>query len=316
MRMFTTLLSIVALFFASASSAENKEFKDPVIGSKGYYLGSYGDGAYWVTDGLYNSMFVVSDDGVIVIDAPPTFADKIPQAISEVTDKPVKYFIYSHHHKDHTGGSAIFGPDVTRIAHELAAQELRRKNDPNRPLPSVTFSEEYTLNVGGQRIELAYPGLQHSPGNILIFLPKQKILMLVDVLYAGWVPYQDFALAASISGFYSVFKKAEEYDFESFQGGHVGRPGNRKDFDEAKAYVEDVYANAIKALQVTSPPISLSDKVTSPVHEPYVPITMYVDTTSELCAHMTLEKWGQRLKATSLFTKGHCKTTINELLID
>ncbi|MCG7587631.1 hypothetical protein [Photobacterium sp. OFAV2-7] len=47
-----------------------------------------------------------------------------------------------------------------------------------------------------------------------------------------------------------------------------------------------------------------------------MPINTYIEAASELCAQMTLEKWGQRLNATALFTKGHCSTTINELLID
>lgn len=51
-------------------SLHAETFEVPQIGAKGYHLGDYGDGAYWVTDGLYNSLFLVSTEGVIVIDAP------------------------------------------------------------------------------------------------------------------------------------------------------------------------------------------------------------------------------------------------------
>ena len=98
--LYLVLFSSLNVLFGWSVNAADQTIKDPVIGSKGYHVGSYCGGAYWVTDGLYNSMFVVSDKGVIVIDAPRSFADKLVNAIAEVTDKPVKYFIYSHHHAD------------------------------------------------------------------------------------------------------------------------------------------------------------------------------------------------------------------------
>ena len=295
--------------------AADQTIKDPVISSKGYHVGSYGGGAYWVTDGLYNSMFVVSDKGVIVIDAPRSFADKLPDAIAEVTDKPVKYFIYSHHHADHTAGSAIFGDDVIRVGHELTAKELKRKNDPNRPVPTVTFSDTYTVKLGNQRVELTYPGLQHSPGNVFIYLPKQKVIMLVDVLYPGWVPFEDFALAASVPGYFHAFDQAKQYDFKYFQGGHVGRPGTQKDFENTHQYIIDIQNNAGKALQITQPPLSFTS-TDNPITEPYIPFNTYLEAVSEVCSQITLEKWRHQLKAADLYTKGHCWATAINLIID
>ena len=62
--LFFCCLSVLLVW--SVNAAE-QTIKDPVIGSKGYYVGSYGGGAYWVTDGLWNSMFVVSDKGSILV---------------------------------------------------------------------------------------------------------------------------------------------------------------------------------------------------------------------------------------------------------
>jgi len=310
--LFFCCLSVLLVW--SVNAAE-QTIKDPVIGSKGYYVGSYGGGAYWVTDGLWNSMFVVSDKGVIVIDAPRSYADKLPDAIREVTDKPVKYFIYSHHHVDHTGGSGVFGDDVIRVGHELTAEELRRKNDPNRPVPTITFSDTHTVKLGNQQVELTYPGLQHSPGNVFIYLPKQKVLMLVDVLYPGWVPFEGFAIAASIPGFFQAFDQAKEYDFKYFQGGHVGRPGTRQDFETAHEYIIDIQNNTAKALQITQQPLSLTGK-DNPTKEPYVPLNTYMEAVSEVCAQITLEKWRNRLKAADLYTKGHCWATAISIFID
>ena len=306
---------LISTLHVGSAYATEQTIDDPVIGPKGYYVDSYGGGAYWITDGLYNSMFVVTNDGVVVVDAPPSYADQLPAAIREVTDKPVKYFVYSHHHNDHTGGSAVFGDDVIRVGHELTAQELRRKGDPNRPVPTVTFSDSYTLKLGNQQVELRYPGLQHSPGNIFIYLPTQKVLMLVDVLYPGSVPFKDFAVAASVSGYFHAFDQAREYDFEYFQGGHVGRPGTRRDFEDAYGYIVDVQANAVKAMQITNPALSFTSE-DNPIKEPYFLINTYLEAASEVCAQMTLEKWRQQLNAGDLYTKGHCWTTVLDLIID
>jgi glyoxylase-like metal-dependent hydrolase (beta-lactamase superfamily II) len=303
------------VLFVTSGQVQGQTISDPVIGSKGYHVGSYGDGAYWITDGLYNSMFIVSDEGVIVIDAPQSYAKKIPDAIREVTDKTVKYFIYSHHHADHTAGSAIFGDEVIRIGHQLTARELRRKNDPNRPVPTITFSDSYTVKLGTQQVELSYPGLQHSPGNVFIYLPKQKVLMLVDVLYPGWVPFEDFAVAASVPGYFRAFDQAKEYDFKFFQGGHVGRPGTRQEFDIAQEYIVDIQKNAGKALQTVKPPLSLTGK-DNPTKEPYIPFNTYLNAVSDVCAQITQEKWEYKLKAGNLYTRSHCWTTALNLIID
>jgi len=313
--LYLVLFSSLNVLIGWSAYAVDQTIKDPVIDSKGYYVGSYGGGAYWVTDGLYNSMFVISDEGVIVIDAPRSFADKLPDAIREVTDKPVKYFVYSHHHADHTGGSSLFGDNVIRVGHELTAQELRRKNDPNRPVPTIIFKDKHTVELGNQQVELTYPGLQHSPGNVFIYLPKQKVLMLVDVLYPGWVPFEDFAVAASVPGFFHAFDQAKEYDFKYFQGGHVGRPGTRKDFEAAHQYIKDIQSNAGNALQITQPPLSFTGNGSS-IQEPYIPFNTYLEAVSEVCAQITLEKWRHQLKAADLYTKGHCWATALSLIID
>ena len=77
--------------------------KGPAIPPKGYLVEERCDHSYWVTDGSYNTMFLVTDKGVVAVDAPPSLGQKYLRAIAEVTDKPVNYMIYSHAHIDHIG---------------------------------------------------------------------------------------------------------------------------------------------------------------------------------------------------------------------
>jgi hypothetical protein len=66
----------------------------------------------------------------------------------------VTHMVYSHHHADHQGASSLFGGDIVRIGHEETRRLLLRDDDPARPVPDVTFSDSYTLEVGGERVEL------------------------------------------------------------------------------------------------------------------------------------------------------------------
>jgi hypothetical protein len=79
--------------------------KGPTVPSKGYLVEEIRDGLYWVTDGVYNTMFLVSDEGVIAVDAPPSLGDNYIKAIREVTDQPIKYVVYGHSHIDHIGAA-------------------------------------------------------------------------------------------------------------------------------------------------------------------------------------------------------------------
>src|SRR5258708_36702822 len=76
---------------------------DPQIG---YAVHSVGGGVYVISDNGWQSAFLVTDDGVIVFDAPSTFGKRIPLEIAKVTDKPIKMLFNSHAHKDHIDGSA------------------------------------------------------------------------------------------------------------------------------------------------------------------------------------------------------------------
>src|SRR5258708_32778035 len=73
-----------------------------------YAVKNVGGGVYVVSDNGWQSAFLVTDEGVIVFDAPASFGKSIPLEVSKVTDKPIKMLVYSHSHKDHIGCSPPF----------------------------------------------------------------------------------------------------------------------------------------------------------------------------------------------------------------
>ena len=229
---------------------------------KGYSVKEIKDGLYWVTEGVYNTMFLTTGKGVIVVDAPPSFGDKLLKAVAEVTKEPIAYVIYSHAHADHIGGAARYPASATYIAHEHTKARLEEAADPGRPapygvfvggaavpLPTVTFKDKYTLTVGSQTLELAYRGDDHEPGNIYIYAPKQKVLMKVDIVFPGWTPFIDLAVSEDVMGYLKAHDTILTYDFDWLVSGHFGRLATRKDVEVQKAYMQDIVANAQAALK-------------------------------------------------------------------
>src|SRR5258708_6790988 len=93
--------------------------------AKGYRLQNLGSGLYMITDNAVQSMFLVYDRGVVVIDAPQSLAVYIPKAIAELTNNPITHLIYSHSHADHIGGAKALGGHPIIIAHEETLRLLK-----------------------------------------------------------------------------------------------------------------------------------------------------------------------------------------------
>ena len=271
--------------------------------SKGYFVEEIKDGIYWVTEGAYQAMFLTTGEGVIVVDAPPTLGKNLLNAIDETTDEPITHVIYSHAHNDHVGSMGMFSDDVTYIAHQETADILSKRNDPGRPIPTVTFEDTYTLEVGTQKLELSYYGPMHQPGNIFIYAPNQKVLMLVDVIFPGWVPFKDLAMAQDVPEFLAAHDKVLEYDFDTFVGGHLTRLGIPEDVEIQKEYFQDIQASASKANQEISF-MSIGQEVG--FSNPWLVFQIYADSVTQQCTDEVVPKWIGRLGGADLFTYDHC----------
>ena len=287
----------------------------PAIPAEGYLVEEIAGGLYWVTDGLYHSIFLPTGEGVILVDAPPTLGPNLTAAIASVTDEPVTHLVYSHHHTDHIGAAAQFAGTAI-VAHEETLALLTRSNDPNRPLPTVTFADSYTLAVGSQTLQLDYHGNNHEPGNIFIHAPAQKVLMVVDIVFPGWVPFPDLAVAEDIPGFVAAHDTILTYDFETFVGGHLTRLGTRADVETSRAYVQDVKANAAMALQAVDFGAIAGEVVPANPNNPWALFDVYLDAVAQACTDATIPAWQERLGGTDVFTFSHCWAMVESLRLD
>ncbi|KAK0622602.1 beta-lactamase-like protein [Immersiella caudata] len=298
------------------------------LNSAGYGISHFGKGAYMITDGAYQTLILVSTDGVIVVDAPPTTGRNLQHAIANLTSIPVRYFIYSHSHADHAGAAYLFAnqsqPAVTTIAHTNTAAQLATAKDPLRPTPQITFDKTYTLVAGNQTLRLSFPGIGHDLGNILIYAPRQKILMMVDQIYAGWVPFWNLAASLYIPGWIDAHDIILSYDFDIYLGGHMGGAGNRTDVETQKEYVTDLYNNCAEALLESAPGgnprtdiAKISEKVLGDnPGNVWAQFAVYLDAVAEVCYEKTSEKWLGRLAAQDVFGFSHARTMVSSLRLD
>lgn len=271
--------------------------------AKGYRTQDLGRGLYMITDNMYQSMLLVFESGVVLIDAPPSYATHIAAAIAEVTPLPITHMIYSHSHIDHIGGASGIPGEPIVIAQRETKRLLEEANDAHRPIPNVVFDQQYTLRVGTQVLQLSYHGYGHAPGNIYIYAPAQQVLMVVDVISPGWMPYRSLSLSRDIPGLFRQVDEIAKMPFNTLVGGHVARVGNRNDVLMQAQYMRDLSAAAKQSLNYTS----FGFVVDPADHEnPWALADNYMDRATIGCVNTMTDKWATRLAGFDAYIWEHC----------
>jgi glyoxylase-like metal-dependent hydrolase (beta-lactamase superfamily II) len=186
---------------------------------------------YIFRNGGHQSMFVVTSAGVIATDpigyGRPTGGATYVDEIKKVTNQPIKYLVYSHHHFDHiAGGKAFKDAGATVVAHKRAAERLAALKDPHTILPDETMDVSRTITLGDTSLELTYIGLNHSDSTIVMRLPKEKIVFAVDFVSVGTFPGRGMIDSYPIEWEESL-KKVLAMDWDKLIPGHPGAPGGR-----------------------------------------------------------------------------------------
>ena len=289
----------------------------PAVNEQGYYVGRVEANLYWVTDGTYQSAFLTTSDGVVLFDAPPTIGHNIQRAVNEIAtahgvSNEVTHLVYSHHHADHAGASSLFGRNVTRIGHEETRKLLLRDDYPARPPPEETFQDRRTLEIGGERIELAWHGSNHSPDNIFIHLPDHDALMLVDIVNPGWAPVCQSNLTEDLPGYIEAPNTALTYPWKHFIGGHMGRLGTRDDIATHRQYMADIAASSRKALDTVDPaPYFVQYGANT-----WAAVRGYLDAITAAAAAPVIEKYTGVLAAADVFTASTIFQVMQSIRLD
>ncbi len=289
----------------------------PALNKQGYYVGRVERNLYYVTDGVYMSAFLTTSEGVVLLDAPPTIGHNIQRAVDEIAaangvSNKVKYLIYTHHHSDHAGASFLFDKNVIRIGHEETRRLLLRDNDPARPPNEETFQDKRTLKIGGERIELAWQGGNHTPDNIFIHLPDHDTLMLVDIVNPGWAPIYLSNLTEDIPGYLEAPAKALAYPWKYLIGGHMSRLGTREDLTVHQQYMADVVESCNKAIAS----VNATPYYAKYGQNPWAAVKGVLDAIARTAAKPVIDKWTSKLAGSDVFTESTAFQVMQSLRLD
>jgi glyoxylase-like metal-dependent hydrolase (beta-lactamase superfamily II) len=197
---------------------------------------------------FHQSIFVTTPKGVIVTDPiGPDAAAWLKAEITKLTDQPVRYVIYSHHHNDHISGARVFADTALFVSHWAARRELVKEPDPQIPPPDLTFTDRLFIELGGKHLELIYTGRNHSDNSLVVLLPQNKLLFAVD-----FIPVETVAYRTMRSDFpddwVESLKRVEQLEFETLVPGH-GRVGKKEHVRQFRGYLEDLTAAVKEAMQ-------------------------------------------------------------------
>lgn len=242
-----TIVSAIVLASATGALAQAPTFATTKVeGTENVYIFRYQN---------HQAMFVVTPAGVIATDpisyGRPQAATTYLEEIRKITQAPIKYLVYSHHHYDHVAGGRPFkDAGAVVIAHRRAKERLATLKGLDVVIPDQTVEDKRTIKLGGTTLELIYVGRNHSDSSLVMLLPKEKILFAVDFNALGSVPSR-----LAVNDSYPVeweasLKRTLALNWERMIPGHPGpngRLGTKKDMEEQLAFMTDLSAEVKKS---------------------------------------------------------------------
>jgi len=190
-----------------------------------------------------NCSFIIGDKGTIVIDAKMDCqsAKDMINAIKKTTDKPITHLILTHSDRDHVNGMTCFPENIDIIAHNNSARHIRKANEnieDKLPLPGMTFHERIDLYSGNLEIDLIYFGHAHTDGDIVVFVPQDKIAIIGDLFFKGRDPLIHMHKNGYSLGLTRVLKKVIDLDAVAYLSGHA-EPAAKSEIESLRKTIVD-----------------------------------------------------------------------------
>jgi glyoxylase-like metal-dependent hydrolase (beta-lactamase superfamily II) len=276
--------------------------------SEGFLTRELATGVYMLTNGNYQSMFMTTGEGVVLIDAPQPLVQYIEAAVADVTDEPITTLIYSHGHSDHIGGSHLLARDgLEIIAEERVAKFIEQKLDGRRLPPTRTFNDEIVLQKGGRTISLKRDEFHSPEGDLIIYLPDEKVMMAVDIIAPGWVPLLDFDITGNMFVYLGAFDRLLSYEFETFISGHTAEVAHRKDVEITKKYAFDVHETVKRIHGQTD----VAELLARDRDNEQAGIKLLIEEVTRKAADEIKTRWlGGPMLGVDLWTESHCRAML------
>ena len=244
-----------ALMFATATA---QDFSDVEIATT-----NVAEGVHALVGAGGNIGLVVGERGAFLVDdqyAPLT--ERIQAAVSEITDRPIRFVLNTHWHGDHTGGNEnLAGEGALLIAHDnvrkrMSAGQFMEFFDRNVPpapedaLPVVTFNDEATFHIGGHTVRAIHVPGAHTDGDSIVHLLEADVIHAGDIVFYGMYPFIDYgsggSLAGMIEGVDAILALAN--DETAIIVGHGGPVIDQRQLKEYRDMLADVHRELIELI--------------------------------------------------------------------
>lgn len=187
--------------FASQGDLEEKKISFVELAN-----GAYG----YTTEGDPNSGVIIGDHSVMVIEAQatPRMAEDVIAKVRAVTDKPIKYLVLTHYHAVRVLGASAYAAEEIITSHKTWEMIMERgqqdwdsefqrfprlfrghESIPGLTYPTMTFTDKMTIDLGNRKVELMHIGEGHTRGDIIAWLPEDRVCFAGDLVEYGATPY-------------------------------------------------------------------------------------------------------------------------------
>ena len=141
----------------------------------------------------------------------------------KISQVPIRYIVYSHHHDDHISGGSAFGDEAVVVGHANVSGDSGGSIVP----VDMTFSDLMSFHLGDLEVQLIYPGPSETDSNIIVLVPERKVAFMVDAVASRRLPWCTFG-NANPSEWLAALKELDRLDFEILAPGHgaIGTKAN------------------------------------------------------------------------------------------
>lgn len=209
-RLLGAVLALLLTMVAQAEEAPPAMVAQQVSPSSWYVEGVSALGSPANQNFISNAAFVVTPAGVVVIDAlgSPALTERLAAEIRKITPQPITHVIVTHYHADHIYGLQTFkamgahiiahraakeylNSDAARLRLEASRQELAPwvNEDTHLVEADEWLDGDKTITVGGMEFRISNVGPSHTPEDLVVYLPQEKVLFAGDVVFRSRIPY-------------------------------------------------------------------------------------------------------------------------------
>lgn len=233
-----------------------------------------------------NAGIIIGKDGVVVVDTLTSAkeAQRFIKDIRAITDKPIRYVVNTHHHLDHSLGNSEFvklgavavaqvncGKEAQKDADTIVKRALNygftdeAMEGTTVALPTLTFTDRMSVDLGDRTVNLIYPGPSHTTGSALVLVPDVKVLFAGDTLFTNFHPNIG---DADVDSWIKALDKIAALDVQKIIPGH-GPVSSKQDIADMKQYllVFDAKAKELSVKSQDPEYIALELKKTLPRRE-------------------------------------------------